>query len=156
MNVLLIYFTMTNQNEQQFIKSEIYKDIGDYKNLSLLALSKKLPYWKKIYYKECSDIHSKKVHLRNFCRDCDKDIMFIVSKAMTSDGHYKPWIQPNDRFWKSYREQFKKLYFEALEYYTETSNANEDVSCPCGGHYTRVNKAKHFKTKKHLRCELVV
>jgi hypothetical protein len=153
MNVLLIYFTMTNQ---EFIKSEIYKDIGDYKNLSLLALSKKLPYWKRIYNKGYNGIYNKHVHLKNFCRDCDKDTMFIVSKLRTADGHYKPWTDINERFWIYYREQSKKLYFEALEYYTDTSNANENVRCPCGGHYTRVNKAKHFKTKKHLKCELVV
>jgi len=146
---------MTNQNQEQFIRSEIYKDIGDYKNLSLLALSKKLPYWKKIRNKEYNGFYYKVVHLRNFCRDCDKDIIFIIRKLQTEDGHYKPFTDYNERFWKSYREQSKKLYFEALEHYTDVSNANENVRCPCGGHYTRVNKAKHFKTKKHLRLDLL-
>jgi len=146
---------MTNQNEQQFIKTEIYKDIGDYKNLSLLALSKKLPYWKRIY--NISEGHLGKIqHLRNYCRDCDKDVIFIVSLLRTFDSHYKPFTDYNLNFWEYYRENFKKLYFEAKEYYSETTKANENVNCPCGGHYTSINKAKHFKTKKHLRCELVI
>jgi hypothetical protein len=156
MNGLLIYFTMTNQFQQQFIRSEIYKDIGDYKNLSLLALSKKLPYWKKIRNKEYNGVYNKVVHLRNFCRDCDKDIIFVVTLSQTFDGHYKPFTDYNERFWIYYKEQSKKLYVEALEHYTDVSNANENVRCPCGGHYTRVNKGKHFKTKKHLKCELVI
>ena len=149
---------MTNQNQEQFIRSEIYKDIGDYKNLSLLALSKKLPYWKRIYSKDVTGLYYKLVHLRNYCRDCDKEVIFVVTLARTSDDRerYKPFTDINENFWKSYREQYKKLYFEAKEYYSETSKANEDVQCPCGGHYTSVNKAKHFKTKKHLRILTLV
>ena len=146
---------MTNQ--EQFIKSEIYKDIGDYKNLSLLALSKKLPYWKRIYNeKDCRGHYNKIVHLRNYCRDCDKDEIFIVTFLRTFDNHYKPFTDFNLIFWKYYRENFRKLILEAWDYYCKTSKANEEVQCPCGGHYTKINKAKHFKTKKHLRCELVI
>jgi hypothetical protein len=148
---------MTNQNEQQFIKTEIYKDIGDYKNLSLLALSKKIPYWKRIYNtKEYQGHYNKIVHLRNYCRDCDKDVIFIVTFLRTFDSHYKPFTDFNLNFWRFYRENFKKLLLEANEYYLETSKSQEKVNCPCGGHYTSINKAKHFKTKKHLRCELVI
>lgn len=148
---------MTNQNQEQFIKTEIYKDIGDYKNMTLLALSKKLPYWKRIYNeKDYNGDYNKIIHLRNYCRDCDKDIIFINSKYRTFDGHYKPFTVFDKNFWDYYRENFKKLYFEALEYYSETSKAQEKVRCFCGGNYTSSHRAKHFKTQKHLRCELVI
>jgi hypothetical protein len=148
---------MTNQNQEQFIKTEIYKDIGDYKNMSLLALSKKLPYWKRIYNEKNYNGHLTKIHhLRNYCRDCDKDEIFVITFLRTFDNHYKPFTDFNLSFWKYYRENFKKLYFEAKEYYTETSKANEEVRCFCGGHYTSAHRAKHFKTQKHLRCELIV
>lgn len=143
---------MTNQ---EFIKSEIYKDIGDYKNLSLLALSKKLPYWKRVWKVNNGDYY-KIIHLRNYCRDCDKEKMFYIEMFLTGYGNKKPWTKLNERFWDSYREQYKKLYFEAFEYYTETSKANEEVRCPCGGCFTKTNKAKHFKTKKHLNFESVI
>ncbi len=141
---------------QEFIKSEIYKDIGDYKNLSLLALSKKLPYWKKVFNKKISSDLDKIYHLRNYCRDCDKERIFIHSKYRTFDGHYKPWTLPDELFWKYYREQFKNLYLETEKYYLETSKANEEVRCPCGGHYTSSHRAKHFKTKKHLKFESII
>jgi len=146
---------MTNLNQEQFIKTEIYKDIGDYKNLSLLALSKKLPYWKRIYSKGAEGGHLGKVqHLRNYCRDCDKDVIFVIHLQKTFDSHYRPFTDYNERFWIYYREQFKKLYLDAQDHYIQTSQDQEAVRCDCGGHYTRVNKAKHFKTKKHLKFEL--
>lgn len=144
---------MTNQ---EFIKTEIFKDIGDYKNMTLLALSKKIPYWKKVFNKKISSDLDKLYHLRNYCRDCDKEKIFIHSKYRTFDGHYKPWTLPDGLFWDYYREQFKKLYNEANEYYLETSKSQEKVRCFCGGNYTSSHRAKHFKTQKHLRCELVV
>lgn len=147
---------MTNQNQEQFIKTEIYKDIGDYKNLSLLALSKKIPYWKRIYNeKDCRVHYNKIVHLRNYCRDCDKDVIFIVTFLRTFDNHYKPFTDFNLRFWRFYRENFKKLILEAWDYYTETSKANEEVRCFCGGRYTNAHRAKHFKTQRHLRLALL-
>jgi hypothetical protein len=141
---------MTNQN-QEFIKSEIYKDIGDYKNMSQLALAKKLPYWLKIYNQSGKSFELLKIyHLRNYCRDCDKEKMFVVERFLTAYGNYKPFTRIIQSFWDSYREQYKKLYFEAVNHYKETSKANEEVQCPCGGHYKATNKAKHFKTQKHL------
>jgi hypothetical protein len=145
---------MTNQ---EFIKSEIYKDIGDYKNMTLLALSKKLPYWLKIYNdKDCRGNYNIVIHLRNYCRDCDKEKIFIVKMLVTAYGNYKPLTTYNETFWIYYRENFRKLYFEALNHYKETSKANEEVQCPCGGHYTKAHRAKHFKTKKHLKYESVL
>jgi hypothetical protein len=42
------------------------------------------------------------------------------------------------------------------EYYRKNKeklniNANEKISCECGGKYTRQNKLNHFKTQKHLK-----
>ena len=148
---------MTNQYEKEFIKTEIYKDIGDYKNMTLLALSKKLPYWKRIYNeKDYNGHYNKMVHLRNYCRDCDKEKIFIVTFQRTFDNHYKPFTDYKGEFWIYYRDEYRKLYFEAFKFYSEASKANEEVQCPCGGHYTKVNKAKHFKTRRHLTCELVI
>ena len=31
------------------------------------------------------------------------------------------------------------------------TQANEKVSCECGGKYTKTNKVKHIVTKKHLK-----
>ena len=151
---------MTNQ---EFIKSEIFKDIGDYKNMSLLALSKKIPYWRRIY-----DLKTDKsgvewgrelkrvYHLRNYCRDCDKNEMFIISRVQTGYGKStKSRTIANEIFWDLYREQFKILYFEAKDHYLQTSKDQKNVQCPCGGHYQSTNKAKHFGTKKHLNCQIL-
>jgi hypothetical protein len=143
---------MTNQ---EFTKSKIYKDIGDYKNMTLLALSKKLPYWRRIYLQTLNGEYSKINHLRNYCRDCDKEEMFTIKMYLTEYGNKKPWTRLNEKFWKSYKENFIKLYSEALEYYRETSKANEEVRCPCGGHYQATNKAKHFKTQRHLSFDIL-
>jgi hypothetical protein len=151
---------MTNQ---EFIKSEIFKDIGDYKNMSLLALSKKLPYWLRIINQKTGKSGTdwgpclKQIyHLRNYCRDCDKNEMFIISRIQTGYGtSTKSYTRVNEIFWNLYVKQYKQLYFEALKHFNETKTANENVQCPCGGNYSSINKAKHFKTKKHLKYQIL-
>ena len=60
-----------------------------------------------------------------------------------------------DDFWDFYREEFKKLVNAAFHHLNDTKIANEKVKCECGGHYSSINKAKHFKTKKHLKYQSV-
>ena len=139
--------------DDEFQKSEIYKDIGDYKNMTLLALSKKLPFWKNIY-KEANgnSDYIRRKHLKNYCRDCDPDAMFDVQKAVFQNafGRYPQEETAKRDFWEFYREQFAALYCEARRHFTETKKANEEVQCSCGGHYQSAHKARHFKTKNHL------
>ena len=36
-------------------------------------------------------------------------------------------------------------------YKENKEEVNKKFNCPCGGKYTKTNKAIHFKTKKHLK-----
>jgi len=142
----------------EFQKTEIYKDIGNYKNMTLLALSKKLPYWENIYKKANGNYnYIKKKHLKNYCRDCDADVMFLVQKSDQSNVHrqYTMYTTSKDEFWDFYREQFRILYQAAFYHFNDTKIANEEVQCFCGGHYQATNKGKHYKTKKHLKYQTV-
>jgi hypothetical protein len=47
------------------------------------------------------------------------------------------------------KKVFRKEWYEAnKETYNE--KRREKISCPCGGHYIKGNKARHEKTEKHL------
>ena len=144
--------------DDEFQKTEIYKDIGDYKNMTLLALSKKIPHWTIIYNKSKTTIDlARRYHLKNYCRDCDSDAMFLVQKSNQSNifRQYTMDTTSKDDFWDFYREEFKKLVNAAFHHLNDTKIANEKVQCPCGGNYSSINKAKHFKTKKHLKYQSV-
>jgi hypothetical protein len=138
--------------DDEFQKSEIYKDIGDYKNMTLLALSKKLPFWIKKYNEIYDGDRLKKIHLKNYCRDCSYDAMFRCGKILLPNiwGRYPTKETAKIEFWENYREQFAALYSEAKRHFDSTKTANEEVQCSCGGHYQSAHKAKHFKTKNHL------
>ena len=62
----------------------------------------------------------------------------------------------NEKFKKYYvdnkeklKEQMKEYYLNNLEKIKEKNN--KKIKCECGGRYTRINKARHNKTKKHLK-----
>lgn len=138
--------------DDQFEKSEVYKDIGDYKNMSQLALSKKLPHWKNVFAKQGTLNYEKMVHLRNYCRDCDADVMFVTKKEIYPNSwrHYPMKTTAENEFWDFYKEQSRILLTAANKYFTETKTSNEKVQCSCGGHYQATNKAKHFNTRNHI------
>ena len=49
-----------------------------------------------------------------------------------------------------YRENKEELNKKHKQYYENNKEKiNEKFECPCGGRYTRYNKAKHFRTKMH-------
>ena len=54
---------------------------------------------------------------------------------------------------KEYRENNKEAILEyQKEYYEKNKEKiNEKITCECNGRYTHQNKAKHLKTKKHLK-----
>lgn len=54
---------------------------------------------------------------------------------------------------KEYRENNKEAILEyQKEYYEKNKEKiNEKITCECGGRYSHQNKAKHLKTKKHLK-----
>jgi len=144
--------------DDEFKKTEIYKDIGDYKNMTQLALSKKIPHWNIIYQKTRNLYKLQRIsYLKNYCRDCDVDIMFLVRKDIfvNSWRHYPIKKTSKDEFWDFYTEQFKILLDDAFDYFMTTKIDNEEVQCFCGGHYQATNKGKHYKTKKHLKCQTV-
>jgi hypothetical protein len=56
--------------------------------------------------------------------------------------YYKEWCEDN----KDKKKECDKQYRE-----DNKERINKKYNCECGGKYTHKNKAKHFKTKKHIK-----
>jgi len=163
-----------NPKMTEFQKSLIYKDIGDFTNMSQLELSKKIPKWKRVWNEMKENgagrdgafgILAKKHHLLNYCRDCDRDKMFYNDRyQVEGETSYRDFLKPIYHFWDIYIKKYRDLLSQADEFY-ESKKAlidnerkeklndylKEEVVCECGGKYSHRNKAKHFLTQKHLK-----
>ena len=75
---------------------------------------------------------------------------------------YKKEYQEQNRekiaeYQKDYREQNREQLTEKKKEYKEQNREqiaekrNTKIVCKCGGKYTRDNKSRHFKTKKHIQ-----
>ena len=68
----------------------------------------------------------------------------------------KQYYENNKDKLKKYREENKDKIHEYMKQYREENKEkiheykNESFNCTCGGKYTRCNKTKHAKSKKHL------
>ena len=158
----------------EFQKSLIYKDIGDFTNMSQLALSKKIPKWKDLWNEmienhafkdDARGMLAKKTHLLNYCRNTDKEKMFFNDEyQVEGETSYRKFLKPRQDFWINYIKKYQELLNHADEFY-ESRKAlidnerkeklndylKEEVVCECGGKYSHRNKAKHFLTQKHLK-----
>lgn len=145
-------------------KSDIYIDIGDFKNLNQLELIKKTQKWKKIYEttmkNDVNYIHRK--HLIKYAKLINPDLMFRIDKINDFNGKLRPYKAVINSFWIIYKKFFKNLLENAIKYYLEHKeinkqlsknklelHKNKEVKCLCGGKYTLKNKAQHIKTKIH-------
>jgi hypothetical protein len=76
----------------------------------------------------------------------------------------KEWREKNKEHIKKYNEDNKDKLFEQRKKYREINNEHikkwraenkeqryKKFNCECGGRYMRMNKATHFKSKKHQR-----
>ena len=74
--------------------------------------------------------------------------------------YYKEYRDDNKEKIKKYKKEYyednkEKLLKQRKEYYHINrekikEKMNEKVECECGGIFTKQNKSKHFRTKKHI------
>ena len=59
------------------------------------------------------------------------------------------------RFEYHKKKKVEKKEYDRLRsretYEDKKEEINKKLNCPCGGKYTKTNKSKHVKTKKHLK-----
>ena len=83
---------------------------------------------------------------------CERERYFIQNNECVNyfDGSF-------DR--KEYQTKYREANLEKLKEYDKNrpnkiernEKSREKISCPCGGYYTKINKARHErKSKKHL------
>lgn len=145
-------------------KSDIYQDIGDFKNLTQLELIKKTQKWKRIFDDDIrsNDSYVQKKHLIKYAKNIKPELMFFVHKLPDEKGKMRPHKLVFIEFVKNYKKFFENLLDNATKYYldvkdinTKQSKVNHDIyqnkeiNCLCGGKYTLKNKAQHIKTRRH-------
>jgi hypothetical protein len=145
--------------------TDIYIDLSNYKEMTQLELSKKIPKWRKIYNDKnlAGSPYHRKLHLKKYCSACDDDEIFYHSTILDHTNHHRPFKSYNETFWSKYRLFSKNLILDAGAHYKAQKELNEnalktkmadhqktDVICECGGHYSLRNKIKHFSTQKHV------
>jgi hypothetical protein len=154
--------------EEQFKLTDFYADMHDYKNMTQLALSSKIPKWKKIFSKAVESTWDIKQHLKKYCKQCEEPILFVHSQLLDSTGHYRDFRTHRIQFWSYYKKNLGDLWASAKEHYLATKEAHDnalkihkeehqktEVVCQCGGKYSIRNKLKHFATQKHVKfCAL--
>jgi hypothetical protein len=70
------------------------------------------------------------------------------------------WIETNKEHIKNYHKEYKKTNNDEIlknkKIYRDTNKEqikehnNKNYVCECGGKYIHINKARHFKSKKHI------
>lgn len=157
--------------QKEIEQSDMYLEFVNYKEMSQLELSKKIPKWRKIFDDEGIKYSSyqRKLHLKKYCSNCDANVIYIHSTILDQTNHNRPFKKCNDLFWIDYIKICKKLCLDAEEHYKTQKELNEtelkakmethqktDIVCECGGHYSLRNKVKHFTTQKHIKfCQEV-
>ena len=158
----------------EFRKSDVYSDLGNYKDLTQLELSKKIPKWQKHLNTDNinSGVWKRRKYLLKYCRKCDHDVMFRSIETEDDNGHLRHMQCAKEDFWIEYVRRLKLLLRLATEHYQSTKilhdaqlkermilHQNSDINCACGGKYSLRNKQKHLKTQKHVQycqsCEKV-
>jgi len=157
---------------EEFLLTEIYYELGNYKEMNQLQLSKSIPKWKKIFLTErnqTKSIYGKVLFLKKYCGDVDRDIKYITTKLTDSWGKKRDFKKPNIEFYKNILRQHSNLLVNADQYFNEKkiekeTETNEkmkahqatEITCECGGKYSMRNKQKHFTTMKHIKyCQTI-
>ena len=155
-----------SQYQKEIEQSDMYLEFVNYKEMSQLELSKKIPKWRKIYNDEGikNSSYQRKSHLKKYCSNCDANVIYNHSTISDHTNHNRHWKTCNDLFWIDYRKICKKLCLDAEEHYKTQKDLHEaelkakmenyqktDIVCECGGHYSLRNKVKHFTTQKHIK-----
>jgi hypothetical protein len=147
----------------EFKKTEVFIDLGNYADLSQLELSKKIPKWERILNNKQinNGVYYQTQSRKKYCRDCTESEKFIHSNTYDDNGHKRDFRKPNESFWKAYRHLFRELLKEARNFYEKRKSENKvlmldkiskhqntQVICECGGKYTTRNKQTHSTTTK--------
>jgi len=157
----------TFEYAEEFLLTEIYYELGNYKEMNQLQLSKSIPKWKKIFLAERNQkqgIYGKLLFLNKYCGDVEKDIRIETSYLIDSWGKKRDFKKPNIKFYKNILRQHSNLILDADQYFNETKIEKEkvlnekmkvhqatEITCECGGKYSMRNKQKHFATMKHIK-----
>ncbi len=81
---------------------------------------------------------------------------YIETNREILNEKQRQYKEQNQEYYQQYYQQYREQNIEKLDEYIRQyreQNKNklqENFECECGGKYTRENRAKHFKTKKHL------
>ena len=149
--------------QEQFKLTDIYADLHNFKNMTQLALSSKIPKWKKVFDKKNIDAPLKiKQHLKKWCKLVEEPMLFIHDRQQDAWGNYRDFRTHRIQFWNFYKQNAAQIWTAAKDHYLATKEAhdealkihkaehqNTEVACPCGGKYSLRNKLKHFATQKH-------
>lgn len=153
-------------NTEEFQETEMFYELGNYKEMNQLQLSKSIPKWKKIFLAERNQnqgIYGKLLFIRKYCSDVDKEISIDTTQLIDSWKKKRDFNKPNIEFYKNILRQFSNLLLDADQYFNEIKIEKEkelndkmkihqstEIICDCGGKYSMRNKQKHFKTLKHI------
>jgi hypothetical protein len=84
-------------------------------------------------------------------------------RAFITEEQKKEYYEDNKEkiaeYWNEYYQDNKEKLNKKMKEYREANKEkikeqqNEKHDCPCGGRYTNVHKAQHFKTKMH--CDFI-
>ena len=83
-------------------------------------------------------------------RDLNKDKIkeyYIDNKEQFKEKNKAYRDLNKDKFRQVKKEYYEKNKDKIREHY------NEKFECPCGGKYTKCNKSRHLKSKKHLESQ---
>lgn len=157
----------TFSNTEEFKQTEMFYELGNYKEMNQLQLSKSIPKWKKIFLAERNQIrgiYGKLLFIRKYCRDVDEDISIDKSYLIDSWNKKRDFKKPNIEFYRNILKQYSNLLVDADQYFNETKIEKEkelndkmkahqatEIICDCGGKYSMRNKQKHFTTLKHIK-----
>jgi hypothetical protein len=157
----------TFEYAEEFLLTEMYYELGNYKEMNQLQLSKCIPKWKKIFLEERNQkqgIYGDLLFLKKYCGDVDRDIKYITTQLTDSWNKKRDFKKPNIKFYKNILRQLSNLLVDSEEYFNSIKIEKEkelnekmkihqaiEITCECGGKYSMRNKQKHFATMKHIK-----
>ena len=129
-----------NLNVYKFIREN-----GGWDNWSMIEICK-YPCNDK---REAESEERKYYELLNSILNTRRPIRSKEEKKIIDKENHKKYYEKNKEKYNKYYEKNKDKHIEI--YKKNKEKINEKFTCECGGSFTKINKFKHFKTKKHQK-----
>jgi|SaaInlV_125m_DNA_1040241.scaffolds.fasta_scaffold30595_2 hypothetical protein len=116
--------------------------------------------WRMVIIEDCGEISFTQARIKEEEHRVKLNANLNMLRCHRTEEHKKEYDKEYRENNKEHIKEYDKEYYENNKEYIKEHHKeyneknkeklNEKINCNCGGKYTYQNKAKHFKTNRHL------